>query len=92
MVKSLVYCQVLNMAFSAYIYGKMQHRYFFLVLSQGEAYAHFFKPHSFFFVRASWPTTGQLQLFQKKKQWQNTWGEGEWAARIDWAIITTATL
>ena len=53
MVKSLVYCPVEYGIFSLHLWENAT-PVFFLVLSQGEAYAHFFKPPSFFFfVKAS---------------------------------------
>ena len=72
------------MAFSAYIYGKMQRRYFVWVLSRGEAFAHFFKPHSEFFCESQLTNHWAIAAVQKKKTMTKyLGGKGEWAAWID---------
>ena len=67
MVKSLVYCPVEYGIFSLHLWENAT-PVFFLVLSQGEAYAHFFKPPSFFFCESQLTHHWAIAAVPKKKQ------------------------
>ena len=66
MVKSLVYCPVEYGIFSLHLWENAT-PVFFLVLSQGEAYAHFFKPPSFFFCESQLTHHWAIAAVPKKK-------------------------
>ena len=53
------------------------------MLSQGEAFAHFLKPHSEFFCESQLIHHWAIAAVPKKKQWQNTWGGGGMGS-MDW--------
>ena len=76
MVKSLVYCPVEYCIFSLHLWENATPVFFFLVLSQGEAYAHFFKPHSFFFCESQLTHHWAIAAVPKKKTMTKYLGGG----------------
>lgn len=57
--------------------------YFFLVLSQGEGFAHFFKPHGELFCESQLTHHWAIAAVPNKNNDKIPGGEGEWAAWID---------